>query len=419
MDSRAAPTSVVETYRRNVNRGIATLAELMGAGVEVASEGCTVFDSQGEAYLSCGGYGVFILGHRHPSVVDAVKAQLDRHPLASRVLLSAELCSAAAALAAVAPPGLEYVCFTNSGTEAVELGIKLARLNGKHRLIAMEGGFHGKTMGSLSVTGRERYRAPFVPLLPGVDFVQFGDAAALEDALGRCSEYACVLLEPVQGEGGVRVPPDGYLRDVRGICERLGALLILDEIQTGLGRVGEWWAADREAVVPDVLLAGKGLSGGVIPVGAVLASSTIYSPLNRDPYLHTSTFGGNPLAAVAAEAAISAMIRERVPERARDLGERMIRDLRVILGPYADLVAEIRGLGLLIGIEFVGDYLAADFMTELLSRRVLVSYCLNAERVVRLTPPVSLSDSELTWLYEAVESAASTLRSRYFSSGRG
>lgn len=414
MAERASRDTILRQYREHVNKGVATLAEFMGTSVEVRSEGSLIYDQEGEAYLSCGGYGVFILGHRHPAVLNAVRAQLDQHPLTSRILLSGELASAAEALAAVAPSGLDYVCFTNSGTEAVEVGLKIARLSGKRRVVAMQQGFHGKTMGSLSVTGRERYRAPFVPLLPDVTFVAFGEIAALEKELSDRPDDACVILEPVQGEGGVRVPPEGYLRQVRATCSEYGAFLIFDEIQTGLGRLGAWWGADREDVVPDVLLVGKGLSGGIMPIGAAVTSSEAYEPLNRDPLLHTSTFAGNPLAAVAAEAAIAVIAREDIPSRAARVGEDILCKLRNLLGPFPSSVTEVRGVGLLIGIEFSAEYLAADFMMELLSNRVLVSLSLNAERVIRITPPALISDAELAWLYDAVANASSAIHNRYF-----
>ncbi len=177
-------------------------------------------------------------------------------------MLNPELANAAASLAAVAPDPLTYVGFTNSGAEATELGIKLARLNGKSKLIAMTGGFHGKTLGALSVTGRRQYQDPFMPLLPDVHFIPYGDSSALHDILSQVGNQAGVILEPVQGEGGVIVPPAGYLREVFDLCRQHGAFLILDEIQTGLGRLGVWWGANREDITPDVMLVGKGLSGG-------------------------------------------------------------------------------------------------------------------------------------------------------------
>ncbi|MDP9072690.1 MAG: aminotransferase class III-fold pyridoxal phosphate-dependent enzyme, partial [Actinomycetota bacterium] len=236
---------------------MASLCRLIAAPVELRSAGTKLYGADGDTYLDCGGFGVFLLGHCHPAVVAAVQHQVATHPLASRLFLNAELAEASAALAGVAPAGLDYVFLTNSGAEAVEVGLKLARLAGKTRVIAMHGGFHGKTMGALSVTGRPAYRDPFAPLLPGVEFVAFGDSDALDAALAVDGHRAAVILEPVQAEGGVRLPPPGYLRHVADRCQAVGAMLILDEIQTGLGRLGTWWGADAEAITPDVLLVGK------------------------------------------------------------------------------------------------------------------------------------------------------------------
>jgi putrescine aminotransferase len=398
---------VLERYRRHVNIGLAKLGEFMHLPLEVRSEGSLVFDEKGEAYLDCGGYGVFILGHRHPAVVQAVRDQLDRHPLATRVLLNPDLARSAETLARVSPPGLDYVFFTNSGTEAAEAGIKIARLNGKHRLIATHGGFHGKSMGALSVTGRPNHQDPFKPLLPDVEFIAFGDADALQAAVRTRGEESCVIIEPVQAEGGVNIPPPGYLRDVERICRDNGAFFICDEIQTGLGRLGAWWGVDREGVKPDAILVGKNLSGSVVPVGACVSTAAAWEKLNRNPLLHTSTFGGNPLAMAAAHAAITTIESERIPERARVLGEEMLLAVRRILDDRCpDLIVEVRGMGLLIAIEFKADYLAGDFMSQLLQRRVVVSHSLNTNRVMRLTPPAVLTDSEKQWLFDAVMEAA-------------
>ncbi len=315
---------VVNLYRQHVNSGMARLAGLVGMATETRSSGCVVYDEDDRAWLDCGGYGVFIAGHCHPKIVAAVRAQLERHPLGSRGMLSREVADAAAALAAVAPGELRYVCFANSGAEASEVGIKIARLNGKSALIAMHGGFHGKTLGALSISGRPRYRTPFEPLLPGVQYVPFGDAEAIAEALAPHGERGCVILEPVQGEAGVIIPPDGYLRDVQAICRRHGAMLIFDEIQTGLGRFGTWWGADREDVTPDVLLVGKGLSGGCVPVAAAVATPQAFAALNRDPLLHSSTFAGSPLAAVAARATIEVICDEDLVGRANALGARLL-----------------------------------------------------------------------------------------------
>ncbi len=397
----------LEKYRRHVNKSSAALVELLGAPLPERADGTRIYDADGVDYLDCAGFGVNLIGHRHPAVIDAVKRQLDDSPLVSRPLISRVTAVAAEALAAVAPAGLEHVYLTNSGAEAVEVALKLARLHGRTRVIAMRDGFHGKTFGALSVTGRPAYRAPFEPLLPGVEFAEFGDIDDLENRLATDGERSCVLLEPILGEGGVRIPPRGWLAAVRECCTRTGAMLILDEIQTGLGRVGSWWAADAEGVVPDVLLSGKILSGGVMPVGAVLATDEVFRPLDDDPMLHSSTFAGNPLAAAAVTATLSVLRTENLIQRSADLGAQVLGLVRSVVAEHCPgLVAEVRGRGLLIGIDFVASDLAVEFLMELLARRVVPSYSLNKYNVLRLTPPATLTAADMTDLREALTGAA-------------
>ena len=401
------PTSrdqVLDRYTRHVNSSLASLARLVAAPVEVAAAGSKVQGSDGHTYLDCGGFGVFLLGHGHPAVVTAVREQLERNALATRLFLNPELAQAAADLAGITPAGLDYVYLTNSGAEATELGLKLARLAGKPHVIAMDGGFHGKTLGALSVTGRTQYRDPFGPLLPMVDFVPFGDLAALRAVL---TARSAVLLEPVQAEGGVRLPPGNYLAQVRQACDQAGAVMILDEIQSGLGRLGAWWGADLARVTPDVLLTGKGLGGGVMPVGGVVASAPLFAPLNADPLLHSSTFAGNPLAAAAVTATIGAIKSEGLIERTRELGlqVRALAD-EAVTAHCPHLVAEVRGQGLLIGIDFVSAEAATEFLIGLLDSRVIASYSLNSGNVLRLTPPAILDETDLHWLARALTSAA-------------
>jgi putrescine aminotransferase len=234
----------------------------------------------------------------------------------------------------------------------------------------------------------------------------------LEAALSR-PEPAALLVEPVQGEGGVRVPAPGFLRRARELCDRHGAMLIVDEVQTGLGRLGAWWGCAAEAMTPDILLAGKALGGGVLPVGAMLTSSRWYEPFNRDPLLHSSTFAGNPLAAVAVTATLAAIDGEGLVERARDLGEHLLTRIREIVAHRcADAVVEVRGRGLLIGVEFAKASTAADLMTELLRRKVLTSFPLNTHTVLRFTPPAVLTERDVDWLLSAFDEAAGTVGRR-------
>ena len=406
-----APTdrvAVAESTRRHLNRGRAQLAALTGGLTEVASEGAWVWDSGGRRYLDCGGYGVFLLGHRHPAVVEAVVNQIQRHPLATRLMLEPVAARAAEVLCDFAPAGLDYAHFVNSGAEATEAAIKLARANGYRYLVSMANAYHGKTLGALSITAKEFYQAPFRPLLPGVAQVPFGDAAALAALLVRTPK-ACVFVEPVQGEGGVVIPPEGYLAEVAALCKRHDALLVVDEIQTGLGRLGWRWGCDAEGVSPDILLVGKNLSGGVIPAAAMLARADIYEPFNSDPFLHTSTFAAAPVAMAAAEAAVRVIAGEGLVGRARELGATLLAGVRDAFAAHSDLATEVRGMGLLIGIEFSSAELAGELVLESLERGLILNHSLNAQRVVRLTPPAILSDAEVGQILDILTQAVTAL----------
>ena len=400
---------VVESYRRHVGKGRAALAEYLAAPVEIAASGAHVLCSDGRTYLDCGGYGVFILGHCHPTVVYAVAEQLFTNPMATRVLLEPRLAEAAEALSAVTPPGLDYAHFVNSGAEAVEVGIKLGRSAGKRTLVSMQRGYHGKTLGALSATANDKYQNPFRPLLLA-HHIPFADPDALEEVLGRHDDCA-VIVEPVQGEGGVIIPPDGYLSEVERLCREYGAFLIVDEIQTGLGRLGTWWGIDPEGVRPDVLLVGKGLSGGVVPVAAAVCTEEAYGAINRDPMLQSATFAGSPVAMAAAIAALTAIGEERIVDRSRELGERMLAAVRGVMDAECpELVSEVRGRGLLIGVEFARPDLVGEFTLELLARDVIVNHSLNAHAVMRLTPPAVMTDADLDQLVQALTAAARAIR---------
>jgi putrescine aminotransferase len=405
---------LADVYRSHVNTAHAITTSVMTGRAEVLAEGCSIFDDHGQEYLDCGGHAVFLLGHRHPDVVAAVSAQLDRQPIQGRFLLSPPLAEAAETLARVTPEGLEYVFLHCSGAEAVEMSIKLARLAGRRRLVATEGGFHGKTTGALSLTGRAKYRDPFLPLLPDVEHVPYGDADALGAVLARHPGECCFFVEPVQGEGGVRVPPPGYLHAAEALCREHGALLVLDEIQTGLGRLGRWWGADLEGVRPDVLLAGKTLGGGVLPVSAVVATPELFGALNRDPYLHTSTFANAPIMAAAAVATIRVLEETDVIERAAAIGASLLERLRAVAAEHAPAsIREVRGAGLLLALEFADAGLAGEFMLELVAEhRVLPSYSLNADTTIRFTPSALISDDQQDRLLEAVTDAIKVVDER-------
>jgi putrescine aminotransferase len=404
---------ILDLYRAHLSKGRATLAELFGSHMEVESRGARLRTSDGEEFLNCGGYGVFITGARHPIVMDAVLTQLTTHPVATRILLEPTVAKAAAALTAVMPEGLDRVHFSLSGAEAVETGLKLARANGKRRLVSMRHGYHGKTMGALSLTAKEVYQKPFRPLLPDVTYLPYGDADALDAELAAHPGEVCVVVEPVQGEGGVIIPPAGYLRRVSELCQVYDAFLVLDEVQTGMGRLGEWWGADLEGITPDVLLAGKALGGGVVPVSAAVASRKAFRPFDKDPYVHTSTFSGAPVLMAAVQGVIQAIQEERLVTRAAELGTRLLPEIeRIARRNIGDLVVDVRGQGLLIGVELVEAGLAGELLIELFNHGVVGNHSMNGSSVVRFTPPAIIDDSDVNFLLDAFDRATKDLINR-------
>lgn len=392
---------VIDDYGKYVNDGMARLYRFAGFNVvEWDNCGALVRDAKGNEYIDCGGYGVFIHGHRHPRVVNAVREQLDRLPLSNRTFPHKNVADLGRILASVTPGDLQYSFFCNSGTEAVEGAIKLARAyTGRTDFVSTYGAFHGKSMGSLSASGREFYRQPFYPLVPGFTHVPFNDIGALEQVINE--ETAAVILEPIQGEGGVQIPSDDYLPAVRELCSANGALLIMDEIQTGLGRTGKMFACEHWGVVPDILCMAKALGGGVMPIGAFTTTAEIFSPFNENPYLHSSTFGGNPLACSAAIAAIQAIQEEKLVEKAAEKGNYALVGLRKLKEQYPEVIADVRGKGLLIGVEFTTEGVGGFVLSDLIDRRVIVLHSLNQHQVIRFMPPAIISSEQLETALEA------------------
>jgi putrescine aminotransferase len=377
--------------------------------VEWSGEGSLIRNIYGEEYIDClGGYGIFSLGHRHPEVIAAVKSQMDRMPLHSQYLVNPITAEAGKRLAEVAPGDLKRTFFCNSGTEAVEGALKLARLfTRRHGYVSTHNAFHGKSLGALSVTGRPVFREPFQPLLSDVAFVPYGDAAAIDRAI--TADTAAVILEPVQGEGGVIIPPDDYFPRVREACTRKGALLIADEVQTGLGRIGALFGVNHWNVVPDIMCLAKALSGGVIPCGAFTTTDAIFASFHANPMYHSSTFGNNPLAATAAIKAIEITVRERLPERSARLGAALLDRLRALQGRHPGKIRAVRGKGLLLGIETKDESVGGALATALYNRKILVAYALNKPEVVRIEPPLNIPEPYLDRLVEALDESLGTI----------
>jgi len=357
-------------------------------------QGAWVWDVEGKKYLDClSAYSALNQGHNHPRLVAAAKAQLDRVTLTSRAFHNDQMGPFLAQLTALT--GFKRALPMNTGAEAVETAIKAARKWGykvkgvaadKAEIIVCAGNFHGRTTTIISFSTEAQYRDGFGPLTPGFKIITYGDAAALEKAI--TPNTVAFLVEPIQGEGGVLLPPAGYLKKVREICTRNRVLFIADEIQTGLGRTGKMFACEWEGVRPDAMTLGKALSGGLYPVSAFVADEEVMGVFN--PGDHGSTFGGNPLGAAIGRAALSVLVDEKLAARAHELGEWFMGELRKI---ESSNIKDVRGKGLLIGVELTSP--ARPYCEALADRGILCKE--THDLVVRFAPPLNVEKKDLEW----------------------
>lgn len=404
----------VDGFRENVNPGFLEYRKTVTLGgqfaaVEWSDTGACFKDVNGKEYIDClGGFGIYNVGHRNPKVVKAVTDQLKHQALHSQDLLDPLRAMLAKILGEITPGDLKYAFFTNSGTESVEAALKLAKMySDRTTFISTTRAFHGKSLGSLSGTAKGMFRKPFLPLIPGFRHVPFGDIDMMRKTFEVCAsvgeDVAAVILEPIQGEGGIILPPDGYLKQVRELCDQFGALLIFDEVQTGMGRTGKMFAAELYDVVPDILCLAKAFGGGVMPAGAIVAKEEVFKNWFPNPFMHTTTFGGNPLACAAAIATIGILIEDKLPERAAVVGEYFLKKLKEAAEGHEDLVQEIRGQGLMIGIEFHKDEIGYDVSKGMFDRGVLVAGTLINSKTIRVEPALTIS-------YEEVDQVVSTFK---------
>lgn len=419
-------SSARQLYKEFQNPGLAVLLGLVGFDrTYVSASGTVLKDSKGHEYLDfLAGYGSLNLGHNPERVIKAVEAVGDR-PNILQASINPVAAALAHNLALVTPGQLSRTFFCNSGTEAVEGAVKLARAaTGKKGIAYCSNSFHGKSMGSLSVTGREKYRKGFSPLLPQCFEIPFGDSAALENLLRENKDIGAFIVEPVQGEGGINIPPEGYLKEVRRMCSANEVLLIIDEVQTGLGRTGALFACQHEDVHPDVLCLAKSLGGGIMPIGAFITTQHLWDRAfggMEKCSLHTSTFGGNTRAAAAGLAALQEILERDLPGAAAEKGDYLMARLKEMEEKYP-LVKEVRGKGLLIGLEFsqpkalvdkltggmagklseeyVGSLVAGDLFRE---GRIITAYTLNNPNVIRLEPPLTVSYEQMDAMLKALD----------------
>ena len=359
-------------------------------------EGAHVWDVDGNEYIDCmGGYGVALVGHKNKRVNDAIREQIDKIITVHSSLYNKTREEFLALLIGLAPKGLTQVHLNNSGAEAIEAAMKFARkFTGKKSMVAMKGSYHGKSFGALSLTFSPKYRKPFAPLVEKVSFASYGDIESLRSVIDE--DTAFVILEPIQGESGIIVAPEGFLQEVRKICDEKGILLIFDEIQAGLGRTGRLWACDHWNTAPDILCLAKGIAGGV-PMGATLVRPDILDSMNKGE--HSSTFGGNPISCAAGIAALKAITEDGLIENSEKMGKLFREGLEKLKEKHS-AIREIRGKGLMIGIEM--KFEVKDILMGLIKKRVLMLY--SGRNILRILPPLVISEDDVTKVLHALDS---------------
>ena len=377
--------------------------------LERRREGCYVWDADGRRYIDCyNGAGVFNVGRANPVIRKALAEAAETEDIGDFLLISEAKALLAAKLAGITPGDLDCVMYGVGGGEANDYAIKLARgATGKSTVITMERAYHGHTGFSLAGIGRERYQAPFMPMVPGFARVPLNDLAALERAITK--DVAAVMLEPIQGEGGIHCATPQFLRGARELCDRQGALLIFDEVQTGFGRTGRMFFAEHCGVAPDVMTLGKSMSGGYYPISAAVFSPRLNEFNVRNPYIHLSTFGGSDVGCRVAMATIDYIRNERLCERAGEMGDRLTGRLRSIAARYPGILREVRGMGLMIGLQFADDS-HGPAMSQMLARRgVIAIYSGNETSVMRLMPALVVDREVVDSVADAIDDATAEL----------
>ncbi len=408
----------VDNYQHHVNPAILDVRKSVSTDfsfVEWEDEGALIRDTHGVEFIDClGGFGIYMLGHRNPKIVEVVKKQLNRFALHSQELVEPLRGYLSRLISLVTPGDLQYSFICNGGAEAIEMALKLSRLaSGRKWFISTVNAFHGKSMGALSATGKAAYRDPYLPLIPGFQHVEYGNATAVEKAIHNLvaigESVAAVIVEPIQGEAVIIIPPQDYLPKLRKICDEHGVYLITDEIQTGMGRTGTMWAVEQAEIVPDILVMGKAFGGGVMPITAIAARPDLWENMKTNPWiLGSPTFGGNPLSCSAAIAAIDYTVEYDIPKMAKEKGNYILEKLELLRTKYP-VLQDVRGRGLLIGMEFPSDEIGFELAKGLFDQRVLVGGTLNNARVIRIEPPAVISMDQIDTVLSCLENTLKTL----------
>lgn len=391
-------------FARYVNPQKARILKNAGLDIlECRREGVYVWDITGRRFIDCiSAAGSFNVGRHNPVIVRALKQALDEYDLGVFLLCHKPQADLAKKLAEITPGDLRYTMFGCGGGEANDFAIKLARgFTLKTGIISTVKGYHGHTGFALSAIGREEYKKPFYPLMPGFKQVPYNDLAAMKAAMTE--DTAAVIIEPVQGEGGIYPAGEEYLRGLRDLCDRYEAVLIFDEIQTGFGRTGKMFCAEHSGVVPDILTLGKSLGGSLYPVAATVYREELGDFLMTHPFVHLSTFGGSDLGCIVGLATIEFLIKNRVPEHAREMGERFQKGFEELKGEYPDLLVETRRKGLMMGLQYTNDSIGPRMSYQLAENGVLAIYTGNDPSVMRLMPPLIITPQEVDVVIEALD----------------
>ncbi len=401
----------VRYWTDHVNEGFLQFRKSVSTdytAVEWEDEGAVFRDIHGKEFIDIlGGYGIYVVGHRHPRVMKAVRDQLNRQAIHSQELIDPLRTYLANLVALITPGDLQYAFFTNSGTESIEGCLKMAIVTtGRHHLIGAVGAFHGKSMGSLGGTSKAVFREPFLPLLHWTH-VPWGDVDVLAKMMKTFDftgdRVAAVVLEPIQGEGGINVAPEGYLAAARELCDRYGAMLVFDEIQSGMGRSGKMFACEHDGVAPDLMALGKGFGGGVMPIGATVGTAQTWERYIENPFLHTTTFGGNPVACAAAIATIGVLLDEDLARQAGEKGQYLLGKFGELGARYPNLLKIWRGRGLMLGLEFANGDLGYAVSKSLFARQILIGGTYINARTLRVEPPLTISYPQLDRFLAALD----------------
>ena len=404
--------SLFESYGRLINPAYPSFLNKLGLNkIAAKAQGATITDSQGKTYIDCvGGYGLFNLGHNNPDIIEAILEQLKEQQLLTKPLISEIQVRLAECIEKITPGDLSCSFIVNSGSEAIDCAIKLVRLHKSGKtIITAQKSFHGHTFGALTASGIPSFKKAFQPLLPGFISVPFGDIEALKRSIS--AETGAVLIEPIQHEAGILLPPDSYLREVRELCDEHELILIMDEIKTGFGKTGRMFACEHYGLVPDILVLGKSLGGGLIPAGAVVAKSHLWKRFGLSFSMSASSYAGNVLACRAGLSTIRYIRESNLLAECEEKGKMLLRSFRDYVGEYTNILRSANGLGLLIGIETQSGKIALELAKEMVRRGVIMVPAFGNSSCLVVEPPLVISFKQIRAIVDAFAAACAKVNS--------